>query len=291
MAPDLNSVPASPRTTMTSNPSGTQPASGSLSRQNSTPASRRASQIYPMNPPPLPLASPGGTIPQSAQSASQHGHPFPPLSPSISGQHSSVDPTGVPMRHPRPMTAAELHLELEKEQEAVVNRLTRELSALRAHSASVASNTSSAAESAVAHAEALAGPTHPTSSRRHRSSSSVSRSGLPPVSSYTQRYSVSSQSTTTDPSQRDQRSSSVVSTPRYEEVALHKAEMEEVKRENEMLKQRIRELERTIRGHEADGQRGRTGAPPAQSGTIGTSNPDPTSTTSSAAAVPQERSL
>jgi len=36
------------------------------------------------------------------------------------------------------MTPAEMHLELEKEQEAVVNRLTRELSALRAHSASVA---------------------------------------------------------------------------------------------------------------------------------------------------------
>jgi hypothetical protein len=31
-----------------------------------------------------------------------------------------VDAAGVPMRHPRPLTAAELHLELEKEQEAVV---------------------------------------------------------------------------------------------------------------------------------------------------------------------------
>jgi hypothetical protein len=138
MAPDLNSVPASPRPNVTNNPSGTQPASGSLSRQSSTPASRRASQIYPMSPPPLPLASPGGTVPASAHG----GHTFPPLSPSMSGHISSVDSAGVPMRHPRPMTPAEMHLELEKEQEAVVNRLTRELSALRAHSASVASTTS-----------------------------------------------------------------------------------------------------------------------------------------------------
>lgn len=151
------------------------------------------------------------------------------------------------MRHPHPMTPAEMHMELEKEQEAVVNRLTRELSALRAHSASVVSNTSSTADSTVAHAEALAGPTHPTSSRRHRSSSSVSRTGMPLAGH----------------AQRDHRSPSFVSTPRYEEVAMHKAEMEEVKKENEMLKQRIRELERIVRGNDADAQRGRTGAPPA----------------------------
>jgi cell division protein FtsB len=55
------------------------------------------------------------------------------------------------------------------------------------------------------------------------------------------------------------RSSSIVSTPRYEEVALQRAELEEVKRENEVLKQRIRELERAIRGGEE--VRGRSGAP------------------------------
>jgi hypothetical protein len=70
-----------------------------------------------MSPPPLPLASPGGSIPPSAQ---QHTSPFPPLSPSLSGYVPSVDAAGVPMRHPRPLTAAELHLQLEKEQEAVV---------------------------------------------------------------------------------------------------------------------------------------------------------------------------
>jgi hypothetical protein len=69
-----------------------------------------------MSPPPLPLASPVGHITASAQ----HSHPFPPLSPGLGGHIPSVDAAGVPMRHPRPLTAAELHLELEKEQEAVV---------------------------------------------------------------------------------------------------------------------------------------------------------------------------
>lgn len=290
MAPDLNSVPESPRPNVTSNPSSTQPASGSLSRQNSTPASRRASQIYPMSPPPLPLASPGGTIPQSVQSGAQHGHvAFPPLSPSMSGHVSSVDSAGVPMRHPRPMTAAEMHLELEKEQEAVVNRLTRELSALRAHSASVASTTSNATDSSAAHAEFLTGPMHPTSSRRHRSSSSVSRSGLPP-GTYPHRYSISSQPATADPSHRDHRSSSIVSTPRYEEVAQHRAELEEVKKENEALKQRIRDLERMIRGGDAEGQRGRRGAPPAQQGSTVGNGTSTTEGTTSVAAAPSENS-
>ncbi|KAF2731797.1 hypothetical protein EJ04DRAFT_610031 [Polyplosphaeria fusca] len=246
------------------------------SRQSSTPASRRASQIYPMSPPPLPLASPGGT-----------SHAFPPLSPG-----TSVDATGVPMRHPRPLTAAELHLQLEKEQEAVVNRLTRELSALRAHSASVASTASSATsgvlldmtDASAAHAGALTGPTHPTSARRHRSSSSVSRgsisaayagpttftTGIPltpatagiPHSHH--RYSVSSQPATSDPSSAQQaRSASVVSTPRYEEVAHFKQELDEAKRENEVLKQRIRELERMIRG---EGDKQSNGAGDASSG-------------------------
>lgn len=57
------------------------------------------------------------------------------------------------------------------------------------------------------------------------------------------------------------RSSSIVSTPRYEEVAQQQAALEEVKRENEVLKERIRELERAIRGREGDGERGRRGAP------------------------------
>jgi ubiquinone biosynthesis protein UbiJ len=77
------------------------------------------------------------------------------------------------------------------------------------------------------------------------------------------RYSVSSQTATSDASAAQQaRSASVVSTPRYEEVAHYRQELDEAKRENEALKSRIRELERMIRGGgETDTQRGRRGAP------------------------------
>lgn len=286
MAPDLNSVPVSPRPGLTTAPSH------SSTRQPSTPASRRASQVHHMSPPPLPLASPGGTLPASHAS---HMHAFPPLSPGLS---SGADAAHAPMRHPRPLTAAELHLELEKEQEAVVNRLTRELSNLRAHSASVASTVSSVASGAggVGDAELAgsAGVYPPTSSststaaaaaaaaarRERRSSSSVSRYSfgipvpVPPTNTSasassgqnrSQRHSVSSQQGQSQNSGHHgaemRRSSSIVSTPRYEEVAQQQAALEEVKRENEVLKERIRELERAIRGREGDGERGRRGAP------------------------------
>ncbi|KAF2872125.1 hypothetical protein BDV95DRAFT_571535 [Massariosphaeria phaeospora] len=231
MAPDLNSA--------------------QVSRQSSNATSRRTSQIYPMSPPPLPLASSSGG---NASAATQPPHAFPPLSPSYI---PNVEAAGVPMRHPRPLTAAELHLELEKEQEAVVNRLTRELSALRAHSASVASTTSSATSNALEATDASVGHTGAvTAARRHRSSSSVSRNAGPP-----HRYSVSSQQAISDPSSAHQaRNASVVSTPRYEEVAQHRQELEDAKKENEVLKSRIRELERMIKT-DTEGPRGRRGAP------------------------------
>src|SRR6266480_2698002 len=100
MAPDLNSVPVSPRNPPTSsNP----PSTLSIS------SSRRTSQIYPMNPPPLPLATPGGTIPTSVQQGYQA---FPPLSPVLNNTSNSGSESGpsMPMRHPQPMTPAELHL-------------------------------------------------------------------------------------------------------------------------------------------------------------------------------------
>ncbi|KAK5008134.1 hypothetical protein LTR60_005533, partial [Cryomyces antarcticus] len=171
-----------------------------------------------MGPPPLPLASPGGNVPTSTHHSYQSVLP-PPRRLSMSNTDESN--MGVPLRHPRPLTAAELHLELEKEQEAVVsssnssifnyltdgellrlytvltrrvfsqvNRLTRELSALRAqHSASVASNASTSSISTAASllpidpadpnpTHNITGPTHPTPSRRHRSSSSLSTRSL-----------------------------------------------------------------------------------------------------------------
>ncbi|THW83457.1 hypothetical protein D6D18_08108 [Aureobasidium pullulans] len=108
----------------------------------------------------------------------------------------STADANMPVRHPRPLTAAELHLELEKEQEAVVrcltpfapsylvNRLTRELSALRAqHSASVASNASQTSSN-----QALDNSlSHHTPTRQHRSSSTASSRSIsnPSVTSHT----------------------------------------------------------------------------------------------------------
>lgn len=128
-------------------------------------ASRRTSAL--MGPPGQPASA---TLPPA---------PLQPRSPNMSSHDR------VPMRHPRPLTAAELYLECEKEQEAVVNRLTRELTALRAQSASVASNVSVSSNSTSASllpvdisdpnpTHQMVGATHPTPSRRHRSSSSVS---------------------------------------------------------------------------------------------------------------------
>ncbi|OJD28942.1 uncharacterized protein BKCO1_1020008 [Diplodia corticola] len=301
MAPDLNSVPPSPRLAQASaatiQPSAPAPSHGSshhaLPASTSHPSSRRASQISPMNPPPLPLGAAGnGSTPTSQPQSQTTYQPFPPLSPHLPGTapRGSMDEAGVPMRHPRPLTAAELHHELELEQEAVVNRLTRELSALRAHSASVASSVSSTSTSAhhhssnpllfeatdpsAVHAGALTGPTHPTASRRHRSSSSVSRASQP------HRWSVSSQSQgqgQAQPQQIDGTGSGVISgasstyaagvgmarspslgvgasaATRFEEAALHRQELEEAKKENELLRKRIRELESELRGPRSSG--------------------------------------
>jgi hypothetical protein len=118
MAPDLNSVPPSPR------PLASSP------RLTSRTTSRRTSQQMP--PPTLPDSSPSFNILPSNQSAVNHTSSPPLASPSmpttmaIGASGPTVgDNTGVgsgpgPLRHPRPLTAADLHLQLEKEQEAVV---------------------------------------------------------------------------------------------------------------------------------------------------------------------------
>ncbi|KAK3686505.1 hypothetical protein LTR37_019752 [Vermiconidia calcicola] len=160
MAPDINSLPASPRAER-----------AQTSRTYSNTASRRPSQQ--MLPPLAPAATASHYIPT---------HRSPVL--------NSNEVVGLPLRHPRPLTAAELYLECEKEQEAVVNRLTRELTALRAQTASVTSNTSHSSTSTSASllpidisdpnpTHQMTGATHPTPSRRHRSSSSLSTRSIP----------------------------------------------------------------------------------------------------------------
>ncbi|KAL8715131.1 MAG: hypothetical protein Q9220_001088 [cf. Caloplaca sp. 1 TL-2023] len=219
-----------------------------------------------------------------------------------------------------------------------VNRLTRELSLLRQQTASVvstASSTSTGLADTTDHNSnhLMSGPSHPTPSRRHRSSSSLSTrsmntaattasgytglsgstvgttggvagstvSGIAPArenyGTYPAHAQALSRQNSTTSSRRSQASSPSVSssllqtdhfpnlvplrnasssqpnapstqllqqslspaasarssyipssaaTARYEETAHHRSEMEIVKRENEMLRRRIRELERSL---------------------------------------------
>ncbi|KAL3435855.1 hypothetical protein BDV09DRAFT_166301 [Aspergillus tetrazonus] len=92
-----------------------------------------------------------------------------------------------PLRQPKPLSPSDIHLILEQEQEAMVNRLSRELSLLRNQTSSVASTASSTSTTLnepldTLHKSAyIAGPTYPTVSRRNRSSSSLSASYFPVV--------------------------------------------------------------------------------------------------------------
>ncbi|KND90536.1 hypothetical protein TOPH_04709, partial [Tolypocladium ophioglossoides CBS 100239] len=196
--PDLNSVPLSPHSLV---------------------ASRRQSS-HQMPPPPGPQA-PSLNILPSNQNAVSHSYshsrsqsqslsrgassvPSPQLTASQPLQHQPVSvlepgvgPGPGPLRHPRPLTAAELHMQLEKEQEAVVNRLTRELSLLRAaQNASVVSNASSTSATASTHdpiadTSLLSGSgfSIPTTRRHHRNSSSASQNPITQLaSSYEARH-------------------------------------------------------------------------------------------------------
>ncbi|KAE8365924.1 hypothetical protein BDV27DRAFT_156475 [Aspergillus caelatus] len=283
MAPELASVPIStprsrPRAATAMQPTTTPPAI----------SSRRPSQV--MSPPALPLApvaytgssGPGGNDQGSVRSASG------------------------PLRHPKPLTPSDIHSMLEQEQEAMVNRLSRELSLLRQQTASVASTTSSTSttfndQSDAPQASSYLSSTHPTASRRHRSSSSLSSSYIPAVqgsrtgsgagiipsrdvplsssrpgrsreSSFTSpRQSegtlplspASAQQSQSDPfsnyvsgshpyphrNSLSQQRSRTTSISRPDEIARQRAELEILKRENEGLRRRVRDLELVLRKH------------------------------------------
>ena len=116
MAPDINSLPPSPYSP----------------RRITSTSSRRAADT--MAPPPAPISP----LPQSPTIMSRE-----PLANASSGDNTGVGigpgmrantsytltdslwltPSFAgPLRHPRPLTAADLHMQLEKEQEAVVRR-------------------------------------------------------------------------------------------------------------------------------------------------------------------------
>ncbi|KAH9890207.1 hypothetical protein F4778DRAFT_376453 [Xylariomycetidae sp. FL2044] len=174
--PDLNSVPPSPRILATSR---RQSASQNPSSQES------------------PTAASISLLPSNQQALNQASSGSLPSPPPIPGMNPSPTPgqdnTGVgsgpgPLRHPRPLTAAELLHQVELEQELLVNRLSRDLTLLRsAQNSSVVSNTSSTSASTStdqAHPSGftdthlLSGPgpitTAASARRHHRTSSSVS---------------------------------------------------------------------------------------------------------------------
>ncbi|KAI0846190.1 hypothetical protein F5Y00DRAFT_244717 [Daldinia vernicosa] len=186
--PDLNSVPPSPHVLAASRNS-----SSNHNGQSHIPA------------PPAPMSPSLNILPSNQQTVNRTSSislPSPPLpgTHTMSAPHSAPgrDDTGVgagpgPLRHPRPLTAAELHSQLEQEQELLVNRLSRDLIMLRAaQNSSVASNASSTSASTSADqthpssftdTHLLSGPGFPlptTSAdrRHHRTNSSASTRSL-----------------------------------------------------------------------------------------------------------------
>ncbi|KAL4871946.1 hypothetical protein BDV12DRAFT_163417 [Aspergillus spectabilis] len=103
------------------------------------------------------------------------------------GDYARARATSGPLRQPKPLSPSDIHSILEQEQEAMVNRLSRELSLLRHQTASVASTASSTSTTVNESLDPLhgplyiAGPIYPTASRRHRSSSSLSGSYFPVI--------------------------------------------------------------------------------------------------------------
>jgi hypothetical protein len=119
MAPDLNSVPPSPR-----------PLAGASSpRLTSRNPSRRASQqITSPTSPAAPTSPSLNILPSNQHVVNAIASPTMTATGTLPGDNTGVGTGPGPLRHPRPLTAADLHLQLEKEQEAVVRILSRILS-------------------------------------------------------------------------------------------------------------------------------------------------------------------
>ncbi|KAI0477428.1 hypothetical protein GGR56DRAFT_408451 [Xylariaceae sp. FL0804] len=183
--PDLNTVPPLA--------SGLAASRRTSTNQNGQPSQTSSAAAAPISPPPNMLPS----SQQALQQASAGSLPSPslPTSAMAAPVVPRQDNTGVgagpgPLRHPRPLTAAELHSQLEHEQELLVNRLTRDLTMLRAaQNSSVVSNASSTSASTPADpthpssftdTHLMSGPGYPvpTSRRHHRTSSSASARSL-----------------------------------------------------------------------------------------------------------------
>ncbi|KAI1120441.1 hypothetical protein F5Y10DRAFT_258354 [Nemania abortiva] len=348
--PDLNSIPPNPQGLAAARAQRASAAQNGQAQQQ---------QQHTSSPPAAVATSPSLDILPSNQPAFQEASssshlPSPPLPASSLHSANAIahahvpgqDNTGVgagpgPLRHPRPLTAAELYSQLEQEQESIVNRLSRDLTMLRmAQNSSVISNTSSTSASTSTYDQLhpssftdphlLSGPGFavPTSRRHHRTSSNASTRSLSQAAtqgsssapiSIPQSHSGSAasvleaarnprgpsamsrqNSTTSHRSSSRNRSpqpymsgsgllstshsaphgfpqdytsgyfargrtssnASIVATPgselspglmpatsRFEETARYRSELESVKRENEALKKRVKDLERMLHEH------------------------------------------
>ncbi|KAH6693918.1 hypothetical protein F5X68DRAFT_47700 [Plectosphaerella plurivora] len=278
--PDLNTVPASPHQLAGSRrQSNTQTLPPHL---QSAPRRESSTQVPTTDPSLHVLPSNQSTVNQSRRtSEASQPSPFIPT-PGSDRDNGGIAGPG-PIRHPRALTPAELHIQLEKEQEAVVNRLTRELQLLRAaNNASTVSNTSSTSgNTPVDHPTPSdsglmsGGFSIPSStSRRHnRTSSSTSArsirsnaatAGSASLTSTAQRalgtspswdhvstttyFHGSNRSTSSQGQTQGELSPGLLSgTTRYEETIHNRDLLDAALQENETLKQRIRELERLLR--------------------------------------------
>lgn len=180
--PDVNSIPASPSSTR-------RPSANATAQTHASAAAPPTSTSPTLNILPSNQQSYHQGVPGSLPSPSLTTAASMAPAAAVPGQDNAGVGAGPgPIRHPRPLTAAELHQQLEAEQELLVNRLTRDLQTLRAaHNSSVASNASSAsaatstdqAQSSFVDTHLLSGPGFPlptTSAdrRHHRTSSSTS---------------------------------------------------------------------------------------------------------------------
>ncbi|KAJ5214197.1 hypothetical protein N7449_001366 [Penicillium cf. viridicatum] len=208
----------------------------------------------------------------------------PPGSPPLgTGDYGISSTAQGPLRHPQPLTPSDLYLVLEKEQEAMVNRLTRELSILRQQTASVvstASSTSTFNEADRAQASPTLSSSIPShSARRNRSNSSLSSHASANQAQQSASVTGIAPSRDIPYRQTDHSRTQRIPTPelgipdpprpfpggslsRFEEATHHRLEVEYMKRENEQLRRRVRDLEQTLKRQKEDSASEASATPP-----------------------------
>ncbi|KAF2667162.1 hypothetical protein BT63DRAFT_427566 [Microthyrium microscopicum] len=188
---------------------------------------------------------------------------------SLHGQQAGIHGSPSPTRHARAPSLGELHQELENEQEAQVNRLLSmirqqqaQIVALQAHApasatAAIADDSNPPSDTSRSQTPAQQRIPHQISASRHSSvanpssqspSPSLRAQQVPPMALNT--------SVGDDPSAFGNLPSSAVSMSSNslrDESAFYQAETQNLTRENQMLKMRIRELERQVTGPESPG--------------------------------------